>query len=404
MKILKPITKKSGKHERERKVLLALIEYYIKMGKPVGSNTLKEVGFADLSSATIRNYFAHLEEEGYLLQQHTSGGRIPTDKAYRLYAEEYCLNKEQPLTANPLQPDRLHNAETREIAAFLQKNAEKLSQLTHTAVFLSAPRFEQDFIIGIKCVAIDADRCLCVLITDFGEIITEILHIEKKLSAFAVKRLEAYFNWRLNGCNKPDNLTHSEEELGNKLYNELLVRYIVNYSYFEQEEIHRTGFSTLLSYPEFHDASILANSLSLFENTQGMRLLLKECSKHQDIKFWIGDDLIPYSPKKTNCTVIAIPYFVNRQPVGAIGVLGPTRIPYRTAFSTLRHFADNITQTLTNSLYKFKISLRQPKTEPLDLHKPNLKLIGQTCHLLLEDNRSTNKDKHHAHNPASRRK
>ena len=83
MKSLKPaFVKKSAKYDiGKRKVLIGLVEYFIKTGKPVGSNTLKETGFGDLSSATIRNYFAHLETEGYLTQQHSSGGRIPTNLA-----------------------------------------------------------------------------------------------------------------------------------------------------------------------------------------------------------------------------------------------------------------------------------------------------------------------------------
>ena len=86
--------KKTGKTVRERKVLFGLVEHYIKTGKPVGSHALKEAGFEELSSATIRNYFANLEEEGFLNQQHSSGGRIPTNRAYRLYAQEFLHNKE----------------------------------------------------------------------------------------------------------------------------------------------------------------------------------------------------------------------------------------------------------------------------------------------------------------------
>lgn len=115
MKSLKPVIKKPGRDDRERKVLLGLVDYYIKTGKPVGSNTLKESGFGDLSSATIRNYFARLEEEGYLMQQHSSGGRIPTHSAYRIYAAEY-----QNETLTEVREDRffkeLRNNETREIS------------------------------------------------------------------------------------------------------------------------------------------------------------------------------------------------------------------------------------------------------------------------------------------------
>lgn len=82
--------KKMSKEEREKTVLLGLVDHYIREGKPVGSNTLKDVGFQDLSSATLRNYFSILEDQGYLHQQHISGGRIPTAAAYRIYAQEQC--------------------------------------------------------------------------------------------------------------------------------------------------------------------------------------------------------------------------------------------------------------------------------------------------------------------------
>jgi len=207
--------KKLGKHDRERKVLIGLIDYYITTGKPVGSNTLKEVGFADLSSATIRNYFAHLEDEGYLIQQHSSGGRIPTSKAFRLYAFD-CVAQTSQKAPKERAFDSLQKAETRAITTLLQQAAEQLASLTHTAVFLSAPRFEQDFIIGIKLVAIDASRCLCVLITDFGEIRTETLYLDGKLGTLSSKWIESYFNWRLHGQQKTRQLNKRRRRAGAK--------------------------------------------------------------------------------------------------------------------------------------------------------------------------------------------
>lgn len=368
MENLKPKLKKSAKSDRERKVLIGLVEHYIETGKPVGSNTLKEFGFEDLSSATIRNYFAHLEEDGYLQQQHSSGGRIPTDKAFRLYAEEYL--EETPKTKHRFKLDK---GETRAIATLLQQAAEELAAQTGTAVFLSAPRFEQDFIVGIKLIIIDTNRCLCVLMTDFGEIRTEMLYTEQKLGVIASKRLETYFNWRLTGQNKPENLTQQEEETAQKLYNELMVRYIVGYSKLNEEEVYRTGFSSLLAYPEFQDPETLANSLSLFENTHGMRLLLKECCKFDKLKFWIGSDLANYSSRtQLDNAAIAIPYYVNNKPVGSVGLFGPLRLPYRSLFHTLRQFSDQISKALTDSLYKFKITLRQPTPQAIDNKQPQL--------------------------------
>jgi heat-inducible transcriptional repressor len=375
---------KSPKQEREEKVLIGLVDRYIHSGTPVGSNTLKEAGFSDISSATIRNYFASLEKNGYLEQLHSSGGRIPTDKAFRFYAKEFY----DSTFIGTAEEDILHSlseSESKEITLYLQQSAETLSQLTNCAVFLSAPRFDHDFIVNFKLVPIDYHRFLCVLISDFGVIQTELLHTEQKLNTFSVKRIERYFHWRLTGHDKPEEIEPEEEKIAKKFYNELVVRYIVGYSNFIDEEIYRTGFSKLLAYPDFHDTAVLANSLALFENAHSMRLLLRECSARKNLTYWIGSDLLPYAAAKTNCSVLAIPYRINQKTVGAIGLLGPLRMPYKQLFGQLRAFSDSVSESLTRNVYKFKIQYRQPEPENLYLKKEEHSLIGQSRLMLLED-------------------
>lgn len=356
------LVKRSHKQERERSVLLGLVDYYLKTGKPVGSNTLKDAEFEDLSSATIRNYFASLEQEGFLTQQHTSGGRIPTDKALRLYANEHVHTSE--INSGDTEVlDKLGSIESKEIARYLQHSADTLSELTGCAVFLNAPRFDQDFIVNIKFVEVDVHRCLCILVTSFGVIHTEVVNVEKKLSSFSVKRIEAYFHWRLTGHGKPEQMDREEETLAQQLYNEVMVRYIVGYSNFIDEEVYRTGFSKLLRYPEFQDAAALAGSLSLFENSQSMRHLLHETTKHDALKFWIGSDLEKCTSDYQHTAVIAIPYHVNMQTVGSIGILGPSRMEYKKMFGILEHFSQTISKILTRDVYQFKITLRKPNME-----------------------------------------
>lgn len=379
--------KQIGKQDRKRHVLMGLVEYYIQTGKPVGSQTLKGKGFEDLSSATIRNYFANLEEEGYLTQSHSSGGRIPTHLAYRIYAKTYLDNDVKQLISDPFQS--LRQFDSREIALFLQKGGESLSQVSQCAVFLSAPRFDQDFVIDVKLVPLDAFRSLCVLVTDFGVVQTEILHLPQKLSSFAVKRIESYFQWRLKGVGRPENLEPEEEAMGQAFYNELMLRYIVGYSTFLDEEIYRTGFSSLLAYSDFQEATLLTSGLSLFENIHGMRLLLKECTTLNRLMFWIGADLTPHTVN-SNCSVIAVPYSINHKSVGAVGILGPVRLPYRFLFRVLRAFSDCVSDVLTRNVYKFKISFRQPEAGKVDLHKEECPLIGQSRLILLEDKRAEN--------------
>jgi heat-inducible transcriptional repressor len=381
MRLLTP--KKPARDQREKLILFGLVELYLQSGKPVGSNTLRENGFESLSSATIRNYFAKLEEEGYVKQQHSSGGRIPTALAYKAYAEAF-LDQPRISLEEMKEIKHLLNKETREVAAFLLQATDKISEITRCAVFLSAPRFDQDFILEIKLLFIDHNRLLCVFITDFGLIHTEVLYTEKKLSSFTLKRLEGYFNWRLNGIEKPT-LDLEEEALGARLYKELMLRRIVSYTNFSAEDLFQAGFSKLLAYPDFNDAAALANGLSLFENKQMLRNLLTTTSSEGKLTCWIGEDLLPFSPEATACSLIAIPYRINQTVCGAFGILGPNRIPYRELFGQLQQIADSISASLTKSVYKFKISFRSPKPFNLEFHKNHSGFLDQSQTLLLED-------------------
>jgi heat-inducible transcriptional repressor len=353
--------KQSKKETRAFKVLLGLVELYLKTGKPIGSNTLKEHGFQALSSATIRNYFVELEKQGLLRQPHSSGGRIPTNEAFKFYAEEALPSPElTPDIEERLQD--LELGESRNLTRFLQKSAETLSEITSLAVFLSSVRFDHDFILDIKLVSIDADRLLCVMITDFGQILTEVLPLTQKMSSFSLKRIEAHIQWRIKGGEKPVNLTEEERTLAQSYYNEIMVRYLVRYSNFSDEDIFRTGFSTLLSYAELNDPVALATGLSLFENPAHMRLLLSDCVRTGALRFWVGSDLAPYAAAAEGCSVIAVPYSVGRTIAGAVGILGPCRMPYRTLFGTMELFSELLSKSLTKSLLKFKISFRHPRS------------------------------------------
>lgn len=346
------IPRKPPKDRREKWVLLGLVELYLDTGKPVGSNTLRENGFDSLSSATIRNYFSKLEEDGFLKQQHSSGGRIPTSSAYRLYAETHLKS--------PLIDEKQHKTlrqniqkETRELAVYLQSVAETISEATYCAVFLSAPRFDQDFVLDIKLVGVDANRCLCVIITDFGQVMTELLYSDKKMSSFTLKRLENFFRWRLSGLDKPA-LSPEEENLATRFYNEVMMRHLVGSTHFTTEDVYKTGFSKLLAYPDFNDATALADGLGLFENEEALRTLLRECAKAENLSCWIGGNLHA-------CSALAIPYKINQSIAGSIALLGPNRIPYRKLFGILETASEAISESLTRSLYKFKITFRHPE-------------------------------------------
>ncbi len=354
------LSKKLPKNDREQAVLLGLIELYLKMGKPIGSSTLQDSGFESLSSATIRNYFSKMEESGYLKQQHTSGGRIPTEKAFRLYADIYKAQGHVEEGQEEMLSVALKR-EDREVATLINRAADLLSEMTKCAVFVSTPRFDQDFVQDIRLIKLDDSKLLAVVITDFGLIRTESIYLDYPIGASFLESAEEYFLWRMSKREKPLFRDEAEAKLAQRIYNEVMVRHVVGTANFSHEEILRTGLSKLLSYPEFNDAAALASSLSLLEDEPQMRSLLRECCKKNELVYWIGDDLCPSIPPGSECAVLAIPYRINQTIAGAIALLGPTRIPYRNLIGLSRLFSDILSRALTESIYKYKITFRQPK-------------------------------------------
>jgi heat-inducible transcriptional repressor len=383
MKAPKSTEKKASKKEREEKILIGLVDYYLKSGKPVGSDTLRETGFQALSSATIRNYFVLLEKEGYLLQQHTSGGRIPTDKAFRLYAAS-CLEEMKsakrehiPLTVFSMSEE----GEIKEVISYLEKITAEVSEMTGCASFLSAPRFDQDYVIDMKLISFEGGRLLAALLTNFGLIHTEILLSPEKLSAHTLKKMESYFRARLSVSQLPvGELEKDELELAHRFYQEAMARYLVRYSHFMEEDLYRAGFSKLLRYPEFQDARSLASSLSLFENRKALNELIRETQKTKDgaIKYWIGNDLFSHLSGECNCAVVATAYHIGERPVGSLGIIGPMRLDYRKVFSVLQEAESSISKCLAGSLMKYKITFRTPSAQGLEfIHEKRLLIENQ---------------------------
>ncbi|PCI93971.1 heat-inducible transcriptional repressor HrcA [Candidatus Aerophobetes bacterium] len=372
----------SKKQQRETSILLGITDLYIKTGKPIGSNTLKDSGFGHLSSATIRNYFSKLEESGYLEQQHSSGGRIPTDLAYKYYAKQ-TESKDTLSKARKKAIESDLQFKDKEVIGYLNKVVNLISDSTDCAAFITSPRFDQDFITSVKLLSLEGGRALAIMLTSFGMVHTEVLYTDMKLSNFCLKRIEIYFHFRMTGLDKPE-LDEDELKLAEHFYNELMLRHIVGHATFIQDDLYKTGFSKLLNYFEFREAESLANGLSIFENPNLMHKLCDEVCKENHLKFWIGDDLENYVSENSECAIIMVPYHIRQKPVGAIGILGPTRIPYRKLFEILKTTSKTLSDTLNSLLFKHQISYRMPKSNALD-YKNSPSHLKRTENLLLDD-------------------
>ena len=367
---MKPVAiKKKRKSERELSVLLGVVDLYIKTFKPVGSNSLRENGFDDLSSATIRNYFAALESMGFLHQPHTSGGRIPTQRAFKYYAEKakgqgkLCPSHKRALS-------RIRNQDSKKIFETLEMSLEVLSSLSSAAAFISAPRFEQDAIIDIKLTPIDAHRCLGILITSFGQVHTHTLFLDSRLSHHAIRRIEKHLSALMTTTSQPDPLTQTETEWMKKIYHELMVRFITSYSSAQNDGFHTTGLSRLLESSDFAQPSHMAAALSIFENPKAMQEALQAAIRSSSLCVFIGDDLSIRGASLEYSAVISAPYKINGLAVGAVGLLVPERCDYKTLFALIDAFSETLGEVLTETSYVHKISWKEPEEAKLYLPKP----------------------------------
>ncbi|EPP35393.1 heat-inducible transcription repressor HrcA [Chlamydia ibidis] len=341
-------------------VLLTTTELYLKTGQPVGSKTLKEHCDSHLSTATIRNYFSELETQGFLKKNHVSGGRIPTDLAFRYYVD-YNIPSHEPVSDSVLQILDTLPKESRNIVKDLQKASELLGEVLQLPTCFSSPRFDSDTVTNIQLSSVDDQRIVVILSTEFGQIFTDILWIPETLASTSLKRIESFLQNYISKQIPKDSLSQKEEEIGMTLYNEVVVRYLTRYCNFSEEDLYQTGLSKLLKYESFKDPDMLALGLSFFENRRHMCKLL-DIGMHRDKPTaFIGNELSDiFGTRNPQCTVITMPYYMNNTPLGAFGVLGPVNLPYKEIFAILTLFADKVKASLTQSFYKFKLSFRRP--------------------------------------------
>ena len=367
--------KRARRKDREHRVLICLIEHYLETGKPVGSHALQESDCSDISSATIRNYFVSLEQEGYLKQQHTSGGRVPLPKAFAEYAK-HCLDavgKETPSLKPPL--DLREEVETNDVIALLQQTAESLSQKAQAAVAISAPRFDHDMVAELRFIFIDVQRVLALIMTEFGLVHTYVIPCRFPVTHALLKKADRFARSRLFQEEvEPALFEEDELDYVRALYQEALASYFVSYSNVSQEDVWKSGFSRLLHCSDVDDAETLSSSFALFENTNALRGYMREAMRSGQIKVWIGEDLFSHLSGEASCALMAVPYFVGARAVGALLVVSSMRLFYKEMFRLLRDSSHQLSTLLTKTLMHHRISYRSPESHAV-LTKEAQKLV-----------------------------
>ena len=315
--------------ERARTLLKTLVEHYIADGQPVGSRALSKFSGLDLSPATIRNVMADLEDAGFVASPHTSAGRVPTARGYRLFVDS--LLTVQPLEARQMgrMEEALHGLPAQKVIA---NASQLLSSLTHFAGVVVAPRRASNRIRQIEFLSLSEKRILLIIVTADGDVQNRILTTERAYSPSELVTAANYLNQNFAGLDfeqirqrlrveiqqlrddiKP--LMTLALEAGDAALAENATPYVIS------------GEKNLLDVEELSsNMKRLRELFDLFEQRSSLMGLLDISNRADGVQIFIGGEsgLAPLD----ECSVITAPYTVDGQVVGSLGVIGPTRMAY----------------------------------------------------------------------------
>ena len=324
---------------RKSKILHAIIQNYLETGEPVGSRTISKYTDLNLSSATIRNEMADLEELGYIMQPHTSAGRIPSDQGYRWYVDRLMAEKEQEVTE--IREQMLEKADTMD--QLLKQAAKVLANNTNYATMISTPTYNRNKIKFIQLSQVDETQLIAVIVMEGNIVKNQIVTVDEPLGSEALLKLNMLLNTTLNGMSiEAINLgliARLKDQAGihSGVMNDVLdaVANVIQLS--DDMEIYTSGTTNIFKYPELSDKQSAQEIISAFEEKQQLTALVTQTmqsSENKGIQVYIGDESKVANMK--DCSVVTATYELGEGMQGTIGIVGPKRMDYEHVMKTLK--------------------------------------------------------------------
>ena len=332
--------------ERKRKILQAIIRNYLETGEPVGSRTISKYTDLNLSSATIRNEMSDLEELGYIIQPHTSAGRIPSDKGYRLYVDQMMLEKEEQLNqatqeVRELQKMLLDREDKME--AVLKQMAKMLAANTNYATMISAPQVRGNKLKFMQLSRVDARQLLTTIVVEGNVIKNNMISVDQMLDDETLLKLNILLNTNLNGLPIEEinlaMIANLKQQAGIHagIIAEVMDAVAAVIKDGENVEIYTSGANNIFKYPELADNQRASELITTFEEKQLLNELVQDTLTDESgtgIQVYIGNE----TPVKTmkDCSVVTATYELEEGMKGTIGIIGPRRMDYDKVISTLK--------------------------------------------------------------------
>jgi heat-inducible transcriptional repressor len=330
--------------------LKAIIKTYLETGEPVGSRTISKYTDLNLSSATIRNEMSDLEELGYIVQPHTSAGRIPSDKGYRFYVDQIMQEKEEEVTEiKDLMLKRVDRVEL-----LLKQMARILAQNTNYAALISAPQYHRNKLKFIQLSRVDDGKLLVVIVVEGNMIKNTMIPISQQLSDEGLLNLNILLNNALNGLTieeiNLDVISRLKEQAG--IHSEVVDRVLNEVAEAiraddDDLQIYTSGATNIFKYPELSDGEMASRLIGTLEQKELLQELVDDVNSSESssgIQVYIGEE----APVQTmrDCSIVTANYELGEGLRGTIGIIGPKRMDYEKVLNTLRNLMTQLDSIL----------------------------------------------------------
>ena len=316
--------------ERKRKILKAIIKTYMETGEPVGSRTISKYPDLNVSSATIRNEMSDLTDMGYIVQPHTSAGRIPSDKGYRLYVDELTREKEAEIA----EIRDLMIEKSDKMDKVLRQVAKVLATDTNYAAMVAVPQYKGSTLKFIQLSRVNERQLIAVVVCEGNVIRNQIINIDEEMDD----------QTNLNGVPIQDinlgMIARLKEQAGSHsgVVADVLDAVAATIHVDEEDmKVYTSGATNIFKYPELADTSRASELISTFEDKQELADMVREemgDSENTGVQIYIGDE-VPVRTMK-DCSVVTATYELGDGMRGTIGIIGPKRMDYENVVDSLK--------------------------------------------------------------------
>ena len=332
---------------RKVTILKAIIKPYLETGEPVGSRTISKYSELKLSSATIRNEMSDLEEMGYIIQPHTSAGRIPSDKGYRFYVDQIMQEKDNEVTE--LKDMMVQKVDKLELV--LKKMAQVLAANTKYAAMISGPSYHKTKLKFIQLFKVEEHKLLVVVVVEGNIVKNTMIDIEEELGEQELLNLNILLNSSLNGLTIEEiNLDIISRLKGDAGIHSQVVELVLNEvaeaikAGGEDLQIYTSGATNIFRYPELSEGDKASKLIGTLEHKEVLQEFVSEIngesSDDTGIQVYIGDETPVQSMK--DCSVVTANYDLGGGLRGTVGIIGPKRMDYEKVLGTLRNLMSQL--------------------------------------------------------------